>query len=220
MFKQAKSTEDHRKEVLDFLSADFGEAFSQLREYDTRIWDVTKFTFLELLAGIGAVWTIFTVANGDKAPAPLTPVWELVGAILLIISFLFSFLAVHLVLRTRVYFVRVARYINAQRHFYFSLDPSVYPNESKYYTRFDKPEYNDADSTELWSVYAINVVSSFVFGLGVGLLANYFKMPNVPSIVLGIVVWLVFTVLEVTYSHWYLSREDKHPEQIKDRDGG
>jgi len=208
--KKAKPADERRKEVLDFLGKDFDQAFSELREYDGRIWDVTKFTFGELLVSIGAVWTIFSIATAEKAPALLANRWELVGAIILIVSFLFSFLAVQVILRTRTYFVTTARYINAQRHFFFyELKPPVYPDPTKYYTRINEPKYFDFDSTELWSVYTIILVSSAVFGFGIGLLAHYLALPGMPAFLLGAGVFLAASVGEIVYASRYLSKKEK-----------
>jgi hypothetical protein len=208
--KKTSPADERRKEVLEFLGRDFGEAFNELREYDARIWDVTKFTFGELLVSIGAVWTIFSIATGQNPPGLLANRWELVGAIILIVSFLFSFLAVQVILRTRTYFVTTARYINAQRHFFFyELKPPVYPDLTKYYTRINEPKFFDFDSTELWSVYFIILVSSAVFGFGIGLLAHYLTLPGMPAFLLGAGVFLAASILEIVYASRYLSKKEK-----------
>ena len=212
MDKQKNSTDNGGKKVLDFLSADFGEAYTQLREYDSRIWEMTQFCFLQFMGSIGAVWTIFSFANGKDAPLILVDHWELVSAILLIVSFLFSFLAVQLIMRTRVYLVREAKYIDSQRHYYLQKEnnPTGFENVTKYYSHPNKQKYFDPDSTEVLSIYFINLVSSFVFGFGIGLLANYLKMPEISALVLGLIVWVVSGGLKIAYSILYLHQKDVH----------
>ncbi len=107
--------------------------------------------------------------------------------------------------------MRTARYINAQRGFFFGQLPPVYPNTSKYYTHADQPAYFDADSTELWSVYTIEVVSSFVFGFGVGLLAHFFGAPEMAAILAGLGVWLISAGGQLAFSAWYLRTKEKQP---------
>lgn len=202
--------DEYRKEAISFLSRDYNEAFSQFRAYDSQIWEITKFSFLQLVASIGAVWTVFALANGKDAPTILADQWELVGAIILIISFLFSLLAVQFILRIRVYFAVTARYINEHRNFFLSTIPIGFRNQSGYYTNFAYPKAFDAGSTQLLSTYTISVVSSFVFGFGGGLLANYLKMPERDALILGIALWLISGILTIGYSVYYLkSKSDK-----------
>lgn len=202
--------DEYRKEAVGFLARDYGEAFSQLRAYDSQIWEITKFSFLQLLASIGAVWTVFSLANGKDAPAILTSQWVLVSAIILIISFLFSLLAVQFILRIRVYFAVTARYINEHRNFFLSTIPIGFRNQSGYYNNYKYPKAFDVGSTQLLSTYFISMVSTFVLGFGIGLLANYLKMPETDALILGIVVWLISGILTIGYSvHYLKSKNDK-----------
>lgn len=202
--------DEYHKEAISFLGRDYGEAFSQLREYDNQIWEITKFSFLQLVGSIGAVWAVFSLANGKDAPPILTVQWELVGSIILIISFLFSMLAVQYIMRIRVYFAATARYINDHRNFFLSTIPIGFRNRSGYYMTYQYPKAFDKGSTQLLSTYFISVVSSFNLGFGIGLLANYLKMPEINALILGIVVWLVSGALEIAYAVYYLkSKTDK-----------
>jgi len=196
--------DEYHKEAINFLGRDYSEVFSQLREYDKQIWEITKFSFLQLVGSIGAVWAVFSLANGKDAPSILTVQWELVGAIILIISFLFSLLAVQYIMRIRVYFASTARYINEHRNFFLSTVPIGFRNRSGYYTKYQFPKAYDKGSTQLLSTYFISVVSSFVFGFGIGLLADYLKMPGISALILGIVVWLISGALEIAYAVYYL----------------
>ena len=196
--------DEYHKESINFLGRDYGEAFSQLREYDKQIWEITKFSFLQLVGSIGAVWAVFSLAFGEHAPPILASQWELVGAVILIISFLFGLLAVQIILRTRVYFAVIARYINEQRGFFLSTVPLGFRNRSGYYTNFQFPKAFDAESTQLLSAYVISIVASFVAGFGSGLLASYLGMPEGNAILLGIAVWLITGAFEIVYAVSYL----------------
>lgn len=201
---------EYRKEAVAFLSRDYGEAFLQLRAYDSQIWEITKFSFLQLLGSIGAVWAVFSLANSKDTPAVLTSQWELVSAIILIVSFLFSLLAVQFILRIRVYFAITARYINDHRNYFLTAMPVGFRNRSGYYDNYKFPKAFDAGSTQLLSTYFINTVSAFVLGFGVGLLANYLKIPEIQALMIGIGVWFISGVLMIGYSVYYLkSKKDK-----------
>ena len=196
--------DEYRKEAISFLGRDYGEAFSQFREYDKQLWEITKFSFLQLMGSIGAVWTVFSLAHGEHAPDVLTAQWELVGAIILIVSFLFSLLAVQYIIRIRVYFSTTARYINDQRDFFLSSIPIGFRNRSGYYTNYQYPKAFDKGSTQLLSTYFISVVSSFILGFGVGLFAHYLKMTGGNASILGVIAWLVSATIEIVYTVYYL----------------
>ncbi len=207
--KELDQGDEYRKEAVSFLARDYGEVFSQLREYDKQIWEITKFSFLQLVGSIGAVWAVFLLANGKDALPLLIAQWELVGSIILIISFLFSVLAVQYILRIRVYFAATARYINDHRDFFLSIKPIGFLNRSRYYTNYQYPKAFDKGSTQLLSTYFISVVSSFVLGFGSGMLVDYLKMPGINALILGIIVWVVSCVLEISYAVYYLrSKKD------------
>lgn len=200
----------YRQEAIRFLARDYEEAFSQLREYDKQIWEITKFSFLQLVGSIGAVWAVFLLASGKDAPATLTGQWELVGSIILIISFLFSLLAVQYIMRIRVYFTATARYINDNRDFFLSTRPIGFQNRSGFYTNYRYPKAFDKGSTQLISTYFISIVSSFILGFGVGMLADYLKLPGISALMLGIAAWLISGTLEIAYAvHYLKSKTDK-----------
>ena len=202
--------DEYHKEAISFLGRDYGEAFTQLRAYDKQLWEIAKFSFLQLVGSIGAVWAVFSLANGKDAPSILAAQWELVGSIMLITSFLFSILAAQYIVRTRVYFAATARYINDHRNFFLSTIPIGFRNRSGYYTNYQFPKAFDRGSTQLLSAYFINVVSSFILGFGVGLLAHYLGMTAEVASILGIVVWLISGTLEIAYAvHYLQSRTDR-----------
>lgn len=206
--------DEYRKEAIRFLGRDFGESFTQLREYDRQLWEITKFSFLQLVGSIGAVWAVFSLASGKDAPTMLTSLWKLVGSIILIISGLFGLLAVQYILRQRVYFVATARYINDHRDFFLSTMPIGFRNRSKYYTNYKQPKAFDKGSTQLLSTYFICVVNSLVFGFGVGLLAHYLGMAPASAAILGVVIWLASATLEIAHSVIHLrSKQDMSTDQ-------
>lgn len=202
--------DEYHKEAISFLERDYSEAFTQFREYDNQVWEITKFSFLQLVGSIGAVWTVFALANGKDAPSILTRQWKLVDSIILIVSFLFSMLAVQYIVRIRVYFAATARYINDHRSFFLSTMPIGFCNRSRFYTNYEYPKAFDKGSTQLLSTYFISVVSSFNLGFGVGLLANYLGMAETNALIFGIAIWLVSGALEIAYAVYYLkSKTDK-----------
>lgn len=205
---------EYHKQSIEFLKTDYEQAFSQLREYDDQIWEITKFSFLQLLASIGAVWTIFSLANGEKAVELLKTQWPVVSSVILIISFLFSLLAVQFILRIRVYFATTARYINDHRGFFLSSKPLGFENRSGFYTNYRFPKAFDAWSTQLLSTYVISLTGSLLLGFGVGLLMYYLGSGDAHAIGWGAGFWILASVLTIWISiHYLKSKKDRDTDQ-------
>jgi hypothetical protein len=201
--------DEYLKESIKFLESDFSEANTHFRAYDAQIWEITKFSFLELIGSIGAVWTVFALTGSADAPDLIKPLWGLVGSIILILSYCFCGLAILYIMRIRVYFVRTAWYINDQRNFFLSTIPIGFGNRSNYYTDYKSPEINDGDSTQLISTYFLSILSSFNLGLGIGLLLFYLKVLPVYALLIGMIAWIVVSIVEIRYVIVYLKRQGK-----------
>jgi hypothetical protein len=212
--KKPDPADEYRKEAVSFLGRDYGEAFSQLRAYDTQIWEIMKYSFGQLVGSVAAVWVIFTLSNGANPPAILRDVWKLVSSIILMISFFFGLLAIQLILRNRVYYSAVARYINDQREFFFSIKPIGFSNRSKYYTDWNKPEPFNASSSQILMVYVIALISALLLGLSAGLFGYYLDLKVEWAVIFGIVAWLNSFVGSTWYALQYL--ENKKPQPRRD----
>jgi hypothetical protein len=149
----------------DFLKHDFDQSYQQLRHYDSLNWDITKFSFLELLVGIAAVWAIYGFAkDSDNSGTYVAINYKWIIPSILGICYVFSLLASFLISRNRVYFAKVARYINEHRKFAFESKPIGFKNVSKFYTSPDFPYAFDTWSTQLVCLYVLQFVSAFLFG--------------------------------------------------------
>lgn len=150
---------------LELLSHDFDQSYQQLRHYDSLNWDITKFSFMQLLFGIAAVWAIYGFAsetnNADTIIA-LNYGWIIPS--IFGICYIFSLLASFLISRNRVYFAKVARYINEHRQLSLKYNPYGFENVTKFYTNIDFPPAFDKWSTQLVCLYVIQFVSAFIFG--------------------------------------------------------
>ncbi len=200
----ADAPDDRLKAAIDFLAQDYDRVFEQMRKYDDQILDLTKTSFAQLVAVIGAVWVIYSFAFKDSPSEFYQNLWTLPSGILLIISFLFSLVVIQLILRNRVYFAAAARYINDHRDFYLSTKPLGFANRSGYYTDFTLPQPFNRSSSQYLFVVIITLASSFLLGLGAGLLAAYFGViPNI-AIGLGILSWIIVCVATTIYVEIYL----------------
>lgn len=148
----------------DFLFHDFDQSYQQLRHYDSLSWDITKFSFIELLVGIAAVWAIYSFAqNPEKSHSLISEYYLLLIPTIFGISYVFSILASFLISRNRVYFSKVAKYLNEHRSFSLNVRPLGFENKTNFYTNTSFPPAYDAWSTHLVSLYVIQFISAIIF---------------------------------------------------------
>ena len=142
------------------------------------MWDVTKFSFIQLLVAVAAAWTIYTLAPDSEAPNVIQNRWPLAIGGILSTSYIFSLLAILILAKLRVYFVRVARYINKQRHLYLSATPLGFQNSSRFYTDPNLPQAFDPLSTHMLTSGVIALAGSFALAGSVGAFVLYFNGPS------------------------------------------
>ena len=110
----------------DLLVNDFQQCMYMLRHYDSVNWDLTKFSFGQILVVIGACWTILNYER--EADKTLLDVYKdgisnyIVGGILAL-STCFVFLTLAAIMRNRTYFVLMGRYLNEHRRNVFKDKP-------------------------------------------------------------------------------------------------
>jgi|GEM_PF-1185441 len=147
--------------AVRFLDTDFSECFAERRRFDSLIWEVTKFTFTAYSAMLAAAVGLYTFSlqqQVDLVPAAiaLLSVGVVVGLFMLL-----------LLVRTRVYFVIVTRYINEQRRHFLSDHPVGFENQSMMLTDVDRPAFFSTRSTHAWAallVIALNAALSSALG--------------------------------------------------------
>ena len=165
---ELKNNKPHERQEFasDFLKQDFNQGYQQLRHYDSLSWDITKFSFIELLIGITSVWAIYGYSkNPVNASSIITSNYMFIIPSIIGISYIFSILASFLISRNRVYYSKVAKYLNEHRHFLLSVKPLGFENKTKFYTNINFPCAFDIWNTQLVSLYVIQFVSSIMFGI-------------------------------------------------------
>src|SRR5438874_219365 len=103
---------DEQKEFAKFLDRDFNQCFQQMRHYDGQILDICKFAFTGYIAVAGVALALYKYGD-DKGIDYSGP-----AVAILSLAVLFGLLFLGLVVRNRVYFVLVTRYINEHRRFF------------------------------------------------------------------------------------------------------
>lgn len=143
-------------EAARFLERDFNESFNEKRRYEDAAWDVCKFAFSVHSTLIGASLAAYQVSLEKKID--LLPAARALLAIGLLIGLFFLFLLV----RNRVYFVVVTRYINEHRKFFLSLKPAGFENRSGFFADETEPPYFSWRSTQTWATYVVAVLNAAV----------------------------------------------------------
>lgn len=194
-------------EAVSFLARDFNETVAQMRHYDLLTWEITKFSFVELLVGFGAAWAVYAFAVGQNSLPILKTQWPLVVAAILIIGYLFSLLTAFMIVRSRLYYVLATRYVNEHRHFFLSRVPLGFPNASGFYTDFSRPQAYDPLSTQLVSVYVIALTGSTSLAVAVGVFASFMQASQQITVVAAGVALLLSAALIIVCSIAYLKRK-------------
>lgn len=127
-----------------------------MRHYDGQIWDLFKFTLASYTTIIGAAVGLYqySLENGtDFVPVALA---------LLTVGFLFGLCMLSLVIRNRVYFVCVARYVNEHRGFFLKSKPLGFSNVSRMFTNPKRPLFFDWRSSQSFFSYLIAALNALL----------------------------------------------------------
>lgn len=150
---------EQEKEALKFLERDFNQCFQQMRHYDSQLIEILKFLFTAYTALIGISIGLYQFGMKENKDLSLPAIFALsVGLLLGIFMFL-------LIIRNRVYFVQVARYINTQRGFFLQYKPLGFEDLSKMYTNHGQPPYFNWRSSQTLLYCIIAALNSTVFGI-------------------------------------------------------
>jgi hypothetical protein len=200
---------DKTKHSEEFLNHDFDQSYQQLRHYDSLNWDITKFSFIQLLVGISATWAVYgfahSLANSDTIFAKK---YNLIIPSILGISYVFSILASFLISRNRVYYSKVARYINEHRKFSLSVKPLGFNNITEFYTNTSFPPAFDIWSTHLVSLYVVQVISGIMFSAIVFSLASIFNIRPFWCYILGFSFGIVSILANLFVFVRYMKKQD------------
>ncbi len=148
-----------QKEALKFLERDFNQCFQQMRHYDAQIFDIIKFMFTTYAALFGIALGLYQYQVQGRASLSL-PIIVVLGVGLVTGMFLFG-----LALRNRVYYVKVARYINEQRDLFFKHAPFGFSNTSGMYTSPTQPSYLNLRSSHGWFASVLAFLNSTLAGI-------------------------------------------------------
>lgn len=142
--------------AADFLERDFNQCFGQMRHYDNQILSIVKFTFTAYSALIAVAVGLYQFSQTENVD--LVPV----GIAILAVGYLFGTFMFSLIVRNRVYFVIVARYVNEHRRLFLAVKPLGFENETGMYTSTSFPQYFNWRSSQAFYLYLVALLNSIL----------------------------------------------------------
>jgi hypothetical protein len=190
---------DNNTEGPKFLERDFNQCFTQMGRYDSVIWEMCKFAFTAYTAVLGVAVGLYKFSVERQLDLTAASVAVLTVGLLVGLSMFY------LIIRNRIYFVNVARYINEHRGFFLRDRPLGFSNDSGMYIDSAKPPFFSLMSSQIWVTHLIAVLNSLLLAVLVFILSD--EVWRWPSTIAASVALLCAQVL---LSVLYLcSREKK-----------
>lgn len=155
---------DQDEAAKKFLELDFVQCFTQMRHYEAQNLDLLKFTFTAYVALIGVSVGLYQFSKKEKID--LIPV----STTILSIGLLFGVFMLSLIVRNRVYFVVVARYVNEHRKHFLKSKPLGFENRAKMYVSTEHPRFFNWRSGQSFQFYLLSLLNSII---GTGILVPY-----------------------------------------------
>ena len=198
MAKSLISIEDG--EAAKFLERDFNQCFAQMRHYDSQIWNVCRFTFTAYIAILGTAIGMYRYSTEESIDLTQAAMFVL-GAGLVLGLLIYS-----LVIRNRVYYVLVCRYINEHRKLFLESKPLGFENISGMYVNPALPPYFNWQSWQSWLCYIIAVLNALLAALLIFYALDGYSWRWILTVSLGVIIALIQIGLGIAYLK---SREDK-----------
>lgn len=187
-----------RDEQADFLRRDFDQAFSEKRRLEDQIWDICKFAFTAHSAFVGLAVGAYSYSLDHELN--LIPA----ATIVLAITFAVGLFLVLLIVRTRVYFVIVSRYINDYRAFFLPDNALGFANSTGFYTDPTKPPYFSWLSTQTWAILLVALLNT---GAATALAFLLLRVHPARTTI-AIVTFVIIFILQAVAARLYLRAKE------------
>lgn len=198
------SSINKQDEAAKFLERDFNQCFQQMRHYDGQIVDICKFAFTGYIAVAGAALALYRYGIENAAD------YRLPAASILVLASFFGLLLLGLVVRNRVYFVLVTRYVNEHRGFFLRQTPLGFANVSRMYTHSTQPPYFSWLSSQAWLMYILCLLNAAICSLSLIVVGYEKGWPVKCYVISGGVLFVGQLVVSIRY---LLTREQKSAAQ-------
>lgn len=191
---------EYNEESIKFLERDFNQSFEQMRHYDKQITELYKFIFTIYISFIGASFGLVQFGMKEKID------FTLVITTILGISLITGTLTLSLLIRNRVYFVQVVRYINEHRGFFLKNKPLGFENLSKMYINHMQPPFFNWRSSHSWFIYMSATMNTIILSILIYFNCSIYSC----FLYLIIISCVIFLIIQLMVSIVYLkTRENK-----------
>lgn len=143
----------------ELLKTDFQQCFEQMRYYDSIFWSTVKF----MVTGYAVVFTATGGLLGLKLSSGIA--WTGITVLLFFTGFAGTLLLLVL-LRSRMYYLRVARFVNEVRQAYINQKVMGVQNIAGLYTDPRSPKAMNPTSTQLITTYFTAICNSLFYAFG------------------------------------------------------
>lgn len=177
---------------VQFLSKEYEFACSQMKYYDGAIFDYLKYLFIAYTAIISVVGILEKLGVSGSAN------YLLASELLLFTGFCIGVIIVIMIMKTRLYFVVVARYANNLRKFFLekqdkALNPG-FKNESHMWADPKIPHYAfSLNSAHTWILIIPIILNAIVFSVLIYLMF----MSNVSIVPITAVVFIIIMAIQI-----------------------
>ena len=181
------------EEGANFLARDFNQCFIQLRHYDSQMWAVCRFALTAYVAIVGAAVGVYqySLDRGiDLSPLVIS---------VLTVGIVLGIMMYSLIIRNRVYFVVICRYINEHRALFLDAEPLGFANSSGMYVDSGQPTYFDWRSWQSFLAYITALLNSALVALLMVFMLDSHPCRWQLAGALGLFVWFCQVWLGVTY---------------------
>lgn len=181
---------EKEEKSLEFLKIDFQECFEQMRHYDKLLWQVTV-GILSLYAAILA--TVFMKSKYFPTS---------VLGFIVFGGFIVGIIALWFLLKSRIYYVKVARFVNEVREQYLKNKPLGIENKAGLYTDPEYPKYSNLTSSQLTSVYVMMIINNFYIFMGLLFLTK--------NLIIAILSFVLTLTIQIIFTIYYLKLKEKN----------
>jgi hypothetical protein len=176
------------------------------------MWDICKFAFAGYSGLIGITIGLYQYSI-DKSINLVTAIIAALGVGTIVGLFIFG-----LVIRDRIYFVIITRYLNEHRKFFLDKKPFGFENITQMYDDPSRPPYYHWASSHSWQAYLIAFLNSILVGLIAFIISDSFAILYWLSasftflchLILALSVFLLSFIIQIAIAIIFLrSREGK-----------
>ena len=150
---------DEKEANLNLFEAVYNQCFQQMRHYDCLMYEIIKFMASAYVALIGAgigVYEFGTTKGQD---------YTFVVLVTFSIAFMMGIFMYMSLVRNRVYYVHVARYVNEIRKTFLDKKPLGFANKSKMYTNYQQPLFFNWRSSQAYIMYVTAMINALLLGV-------------------------------------------------------